>query len=133
MSSVFTYRTHLVPIRQWRIIFSMVILETSIFTRCIRELIADDDYAELQLALVQNPALGSVIRGSGGIRKLRWSAAGRGKRGGIRIIYYWYVADEQIFMLYAYVKNQQADLSPDQLRVLRTIVEEEFGSGQKGV
>lgn len=67
----------------------MVIIETTVFTRRIKELMPDDDYQELQEALIHAPDAGDVIRNSGGIRKIRWSAKGHGKRGGVRVIYYW--------------------------------------------
>jgi len=107
----------------------MEIIETSFFTRKIRELISDEEYAELQFALIQRPDIGVVIPQSGGIRKIRWSGSGRGKRGGIRVIYYWYVNEQQIYMLLAYAKNEQANLSTAQLKVLKKLVEEEFGNG----
>ena len=107
----------------------MEIIETSIFTRKIRELISDEEYGELQFALIQRPDIGVVIPQSGGIRKIRWSGSGRGKRGGIRVIYYWYVNEQQIYMLLAYAKNEQANLSTAQLKVLKKLVEEEFGNG----
>ena len=101
----------------------MEIIETSVFTRIIQDLLSDDDYAELQQALVKNPTAGAIIRNSGGIRKLRWAGSGRGKRGGIRIIYYWMSADYQIRMLYAYPKNTCSDLDSNQLATLRKIIE----------
>jgi hypothetical protein len=101
----------------------MEIIETSVFTRIIQELLTDDEYAELQLALIRNPVAGAIIKNSGGIRKLRWAGSGRGKRGGIRVIYYWVTADNQIRMLYAYTKNTQSDLDKDQLAALRKIAE----------
>jgi len=107
----------------------MEIIETSVFTRKIRELISDEEYGELQFALIQRPDIGVVIPQSGGIRKIRWSGSGRGKRGGIRVIYYWYVNEQQIYMLLAYAKNEQANLSTAQLKVLKKLVEEEFGNG----
>lgn len=107
----------------------MEIIETSFFTRKIRELISDEEYGELQFALIQRPDIGVVIPQSGGIRKIRWSGSGRGKRGGIRVIYYWYVNEQQIYMLLAYAKNEQANLSAAQLKVLKKLVEEEFGNG----
>jgi hypothetical protein len=100
----------------------MVIIETSIFTRLIRELMDDEDYRELQLSMVQNPDKGDLIPGSGGLRKIRWKTAGKGKRGGIRIIYYWMRLDNQLWMLYAYPKTRQSDLTRDQLNTLRDIV-----------
>lgn len=65
-----------------------VFFETSVFTRRVTELLSDYEYAELQRTLVANPNAGDVIPGSGGLRKIRWAAQGRGKRGGVRIIYY---------------------------------------------
>ena len=79
----------------------MEIIETSVFTKQIKELISDEEYGELQFALVQRPDLGDIIPQSGGIRKMRWAGSGRGKRGGIRVIYYWQVSEHQIFMLLA--------------------------------
>ena len=67
----------------------MVIIETPIFTRRIQELIPDEKYRLLQIHLVNRPDAGKTVPGSGGLRKLRWSAGGHGKRGGIRVIYYW--------------------------------------------
>ena len=107
----------------------MEIIETSVFTRQITELLSDDEYAELQFALVRRPEQGAVIPRSGGIRKIRWSGSGRGKRGGIRVIYYWQVDEHQIFMLLAYAKNTQDDLTPAQLTMLRKLVEQEFKRG----
>jgi hypothetical protein len=107
----------------------MEIIETSVFTRQIRDLIEDDDYAELQLALVGRPDLGDLIPRSGGLRKVRWGQAKRGKRGGIRVIYYWHGPDDVIYMLLAYAKSSQENLTPEQLKLLRRLVREEFGSG----
>jgi hypothetical protein len=101
----------------------MVIIETSIFTRLIQELLDYDDYRELQQSLVQQPDLGDLIPGSGGLRKIRWKIEGKGKRGGIRVIYYWMTNDNQLWMLYAYAKGRQSDLDWTQLKVLRDIVE----------
>jgi mRNA-degrading endonuclease RelE of RelBE toxin-antitoxin system len=70
----------------------MVIIETPIFTKRIQELITDDEYRLLQAHLVNRPDVGKIMPGSDGLRKLRWSAGGRGKRGGIRVIYYWFVS-----------------------------------------
>jgi hypothetical protein len=92
-------------------------------------LITDDEYAELQFALIQRPEQGAVIPGSGGIRKIRWAGSGRGKRGGIRVIYYWQVDEHQIFMLLAYAKNTQDNLTPAQLTILRKLVEQEINNG----
>ena len=104
----------------------MEIIETSIFTRQINDLLTDDEYRKLQMALLANPGLGLVILGSGGLRKVRWALPGRGKRGGARAIYYWAVADDTILMLFIYAKNEQDDLTSNQLKILRKIIEEEY-------
>jgi hypothetical protein len=105
----------------------MRFLETPVFTRAVVDHLSDDDYRALQLALLLRPQLGALIRGSGGLRKTRWSAAGQGKRGGLRVIYFWDETSETLYMLYVYAKNEQEDLTAQQLRVLRTLVREEFG------
>ena len=83
----------------------------------------DDSYQALQATLAEHPDAGDIIRHSGGIRKIRWNGSGRGKRGGSRIIYYWDFGDT-ILMLYLYRKNEQSDLSAEQLKTIRAIVEE---------
>ncbi len=104
----------------------MLIVETSVFTRRVLKLLSDDNYGSLQQFLVANPEAGNLIRHSGGLRKIRWSGRGRGKRGGVRIIYYWAPARETILMLLMYGKNEQDDLTPGQLRILKRLIEEEF-------
>jgi hypothetical protein len=101
----------------------MVIIETSVFTRLIQEMLDDDDYRELQQLLVQYPDRGELIPGGGGLRKVRWKIEGKGKRGGIRVVYYWMTADFQLWMLYAYAKGRQTDLNKTQLKALREIVD----------
>jgi hypothetical protein len=108
----------------------MVIFETSIFTKKIIALLNDEEYRTFQNILVERPDSGDIIQGSGGIRKIRWAASGRGKRGGARVIYYWATQHDQIFMLYAYAKNERDDLTKDQLSVLRTVVFAEFKDGK---
>jgi mRNA-degrading endonuclease RelE of RelBE toxin-antitoxin system len=107
----------------------MVIIETPIFTKQLAATLPDDDYRQLQQTLVGQPAAGKVIPGSGGLRKLRWFAEGRGKRGGTRLIYYWFTAQGILLLLFIYPKNVQDDLTPDQLRQLKKIVEEEYHEG----
>jgi len=80
----------------------------------------DEEYAEMQMFLVHRPDAGSITRGSGGIRKLRWAGSGRGKRGGLRVIYYWWVAADRISLLLVYPKNVQDDLTVDQLKQLKS-------------
>jgi hypothetical protein len=101
----------------------MIFVETSIFTKEIQNLIPDDVYRMLQTALMLRPDAGRLIRGSGGLRKIRWSLPGKGKRGALRVIYYW-SPPETIFMLFPYRKAEQEDLTPEQLKLLRKMVKE---------
>jgi len=104
----------------------VVILETKAFTTRIIDLLSEDEYRLLQLELVDRPTAGIVIPGSGGLRKLRWTLPGRGKRGGARVIYFWHVSSQTILMLFVYPKNERSDLSAAQRQVLRQIVEKEY-------
>ena len=101
----------------------MVIIETPIFTKLIKELMSDDEYKDLQEALVNRPDRGSLIKNSGGLRKIRWALEGRGKSGGARVIYYWMTDSDQLYMLLAYPKNVQDNLTDAQLKALKKIVE----------
>ena len=94
----------------------MEFVETGTFTRRIYELLSDDDYGELQHTLIRHPEAGKLIRGGRGLRKIRWRSmrSGRGKRGGVRVIYYCY-SDDLIYMLYSYGKSDQKDLTQGQL------------------
>ncbi len=96
----------------------MEIIETPIFTRKIKDILSDDEYRELQWALVINPEVGVLIPEGKGLRKMRWAVSGRGKRGGLRIIYYWYTQDEKIYMLIPYRKSEREDLTTKQMKIL---------------
>ena len=100
-------------------------VETPLFTAQIVEILDDSEYSKLQTALILQPDLGELIRETGGLRKMRWGfpGHGRGKRGGLRVIYYWYVSQSVIYMLMVYSKTKQADLSAEQKRTLRKIAE----------
>lgn len=104
----------------------MIIVETKAFTARIVGLLSDDEYRDLQLNLVGQPSAGRVIPGTGGLRKLRWAASGRGKRGGARIIYFWHAASDRLVMLFAYAKNESDDLTVAQRQALRKIIEAEY-------
>src|SRR5215208_4661598 len=104
----------------------MLIVETSVFTRRVQALLQDDEYRLLQLHLAGQPDAGAVIKGAGGLRKVRWSVGARGKRGGVRVIYYWSKPLDRILMLMIYPKSERDDLTPDQLRILRKVVEAEY-------
>jgi hypothetical protein len=92
----------------------VVIVETKAFTAGIGDLLEDDEYRALQLELVQRPEAGSVIPGTGGLRKLRWAVAGRGKRGGARVIYFWHPESARLLMLFAYIRrtNERTSYQP---------------------
>ena len=92
----------------------------------INVLLDAEEFRSLQVALLIRPELGRVIPGSGGLRKFRWSLPGRGKRSGVRVIYFWHAQSETLYMLYAFRKNEQEDLTTQQLRILAALVREEF-------
>jgi mRNA-degrading endonuclease RelE of RelBE toxin-antitoxin system len=99
----------------------MVFVETPIFTADVKALLSDEDYAALQQYLVSQPDAGDVVAGTGGLRKVRWTTVGRGKRGGTRVIYYHVVAQAQIRMILIYRKGIKDDLSPKEKSILRKI------------
>lgn len=103
---------------------TLVFIETSVFTRQIVELLSDEEYQELQADLIDDPAIGDLIQGGGGIRKVRCAAKGKGKSGGIRVIYYWLRDDGQILMLLAYPKSDQDNLTDQQTATLRKLVKD---------
>jgi hypothetical protein len=107
------------------------LIETSTFTKQITTLLTDEEYGEFQSRLAANPQLGALIKGGGGIRKVRVAVGSRGKSGGARVIYYWAVRRDIVLLLYAYPKNVMADLSPKQIAQLAKVVKEEFGN-EKG-
>ena len=104
----------------------MRFIETSSFTRAVADLLTDEEYRSLQTALLLRPEQGALIKGGAGLRKLRWKQRGRGKRGGVRVIYYRYAEGELLYMVYAYAKADQGDLTPLQIRQLARLVREEF-------
>jgi hypothetical protein len=104
------------------LLFSFV--ESARFTREVQKLLTDDEYSRLQWRLIELPDAGDVIPGGGGIRKFRFSAKGKGSRGGARVIYYLAVSREQIFMLDIYPKNERTNLDAAMLRELKAVVEE---------
>jgi mRNA-degrading endonuclease RelE of RelBE toxin-antitoxin system len=107
----------------------MIIIETPISTKQITSALSEDEYRLFQLSLAERPDAGKVIPGSGGLRKLRWSAEGRGKRGGLRVIYYWFIQG-RILLLFVYPKNVQGNLTDTQLKQLKKIVEEKYHGGK---
>jgi hypothetical protein len=105
----------------------MRFIETPIFTADITSILSDEQYIALQQALLMRPDAGPIIPGGGGIRKLRWLHEGRGKRSGLRIIYYWEPSEDICYMLLVYSKTDQDDLTQRQLRIIRKLVKEGLG------
>ena len=102
----------------------MVFIETSVFTHMVTSLLTDDEYREFQNVLLKDPAAGDLIKGGGGIRKIRFAAQGRGKSGGVRTIYFWAKAKDQIYMLVIYPKSKKDTLSDKETAILHDYVKE---------
>ena len=100
----------------------MQLIETPVFTRQVQAALTPEEYREFQLHLMLHPEFGVHIPGAGGLRKIRWRVADRGKRGGIRVIYFWQSAADQLFLLFLYPKNVRSDLSAKELRTLRALI-----------
>lgn len=101
----------------------MIFYETPIFTSQITGMLSDDSYAELQSILAIDPEAGDLIQRSRGLRKIRWKLPGRGKSGGIRVIYYLICAEEILF-LYAYPKSKSENITSEQAQTLRRLVDQ---------
>ena len=99
----------------------MVFIETFIFTKLIVSYLTDDEYLGLQRFLLKYPDAGRIIRGTGGVRKLRWALPGKGKSGGLRVIYYWKRQENEIWMLTVYSKRERETIPS---HILRKIAEE---------
>lgn len=99
----------------------MIFIETPIFTEDVGNLLSEDEYRALQSSLAENPDTGDVIQGTGGLRKVRGGAQGKGKRGGVRVIYYHIVSDYQIRLILIYQKGAKDDLSDEEKKVLREL------------
>jgi hypothetical protein len=110
----------------------MEFIEAPAFTRYLSEYLADDEYRQLQNQLVISPELGDMMPGTGGFRKLRWAPPKRGKvrRGGLRIIYYYFLTDQQIWLMTLYDKDEASDLSPKVKKVLKGAIENELRACQ---
>jgi hypothetical protein len=110
-------------VRQWRTVSAMIFMETDNFYKAITALMPDEAYAMLQQALVDDPDLGELIQGTGGMRKVRWALGGKGKRGGARVIYFWRIAADQIIFVMVYGKGVKTDLTAAEKRQLRRAAE----------
>jgi len=100
-----------------------VVVETIPYLKAVEKIWDEETQIEFKNYIGMNFALGDVIPGTGGIRKIRWQANGHGKRGGVRVIYYVYNENQPIYLLYAYPKNVQVDLSSDEKKLFRMVVE----------
>ena len=106
-------------IRQRRIVAPMfTFIESSAFERVCPVYLDDDEYAELQQFMMQDPEAGQVVSGSGGVRKLRWARPGMGKRGGLRVIYFVRYAPNEFWMLTLYAKAKRDDVPAHILKQL---------------
>ena len=97
----------------------MIFIEDHGFEKRRKGILDDDELFRLQEWLVAYPGAGKMIPGSGGLRKLRWAATGRGKRGGIRVIYFWWLADDKILLLDVYAKGKQENLAAGETEKLK--------------
>ena len=102
----------------------MVFVETPTFMKQAFGALPDEELRQVQKLLMARPDAGDTIHGTGGVRKLRWKGVGHGKRGGLRIIYYWYPPKSQVYLLLMYPKNVQDDPTSQQADALRRIVKE---------
>lgn len=104
------------------------ILEAPVFTRRLPEYLSDEAYRALQVALLENPDFGDLMRGTGGFRKVRWQdpRRGKGKRGGLRVIYYYLAADNQIWFFTLYDKDEATDLTSDEKKMLKRAIQVEL-------
>ena len=99
-------------------------IETPLFTKILPRYLDDDDYAKLQNALNAQPEAGDLVPGSGGVRKMRWGVQGRGKRGGLRVIYYFRTTRGPIWMLTLYAKNVRESIPAHVLKELKETIDD---------
>ena len=105
--------------------YSMIFIETSKFTKLLSDYLSDDEYRMLQWHLQEKPDSGDIVRGSGGVRKVRWAPEGKGKSGGVRVIYYWKKSDHEMWMLTIYSKSEQASIPGHILKKIAEAIENE--------
>jgi mRNA-degrading endonuclease RelE of RelBE toxin-antitoxin system len=101
----------------------MEFIEASVFTKYVYEYLTEDEYLGLQSYLLQYPEAGKVVPGSGGVRKVRWAISGKGKSGGVRVIYYFKRQDDEIWLLTIYSKSEKENIPAHILRQIAKEVE----------
>ena len=101
----------------------MIFVEAKPFSRRFPDYLTEEELREFQNYLLETPDAGDLVKHTGGIRKVRWKLKGIGKRGGLRIIYFWHVLDSHIYLLLIFQKNEFEDLEKDEYAALKTIVE----------
>ena len=102
----------------------MIFIESNLFTKQLPDYLEDEEYRKLQNFLIETPDAGDVIQGAGGLRKLRWALDSKGKRGGARVIYYWQVTKDQIFLFTLYAKNEMTDLTVAEKKILKQMLKD---------
>ena len=103
----------------------MIFIETSLFSKLLPRYLTDDEYTALQWYLLEHPDAGDIVRGSGGVRKVRWALPGKGKSGDMRVIYYWRVSADEIWLLTAYGKNERATIPGHILKQIAQEIDDE--------
>ena len=108
-------------------------IEAPLFTRLLGDYLTDESYRELQRALLENPEMGDLMPGTGGFRKVRWKdpRRGKGKRIGLRVIYYYLSADHQIWFFTLYDKDEAADLTAEEKKVLNKAIQAELAARRR--
>ena len=102
----------------------MVFIESRLFEKLREGYFDDESYKAFQSFLLEQPLAGDVIHGTGGLRKIRWASKGKGKRGGVRIIYLYLVENSHIHFLTVYAKNEISDLTSNEKKILKNLAEE---------
>ena len=99
----------------------MVFIETSVFTKHLSKYMKDEEYRLFQLCIMDSPEKGAIVKGSGGVRKIRWAINNKGKSGGIRVIYYWKESASETWLLTLYAKNEKDSIPA---HILKQIAQE---------
>ncbi|UAA37869.1 type II toxin-antitoxin system RelE/ParE family toxin [Paraneptunicella aestuarii] len=103
----------------------MIFIETSLFTKMLPDYLNDEDYRNLQSYLLQKPDAGDIVKGTGGVRKVRWALEGKGKSGGVRAIYYWKKSEYEIWMLTIYSKSERTTIPSHILKQIAEAIDNE--------